>query len=131
MTILLAVASHEIEELCMPACESKEHSPMLITREECRMSLPYCSLHERLFLSSKNEWIHFSQEHINRVKDLAALPPSSALDFSQLKVLEGVCDRCGESACQPPFFFFILLLFTFFLGISGVIISIVHWCMDS
>ena len=104
---------------------------MLITYEEYRMSLPYCSLHERLFLSNRHEWIDFSQKNINRVKDLSALPPSSDLEFSQLKVLEGVCDRCGEIARQPPFFFFILLLFAFCLGSYVAISYILHWFMDS
>src|SRR5215813_12369771 len=94
---------------------------MLTTYEEYRMLLPYCSLHERLFLSSRNEWIDFSRENVNRVKDFSVLPPSSDLAFSQLKVFESVCDRCGEIVYKPPFFFFILLLFTFSVGISVTI----------
>ena len=73
----------------------------------------------------------FSQENIDRVKDLSIFPLSSDLAFSQLKVLEGVCDKCGEVAYKPPFFFFILLLFAFFLGISVTISYIFHWFIDS
>ncbi len=116
--------------LLYPPREERE-LPILITYEEYCMSLPYCSLHERLFLSSRNEWMDFSQKNINRIKNLSILPPSSDLAFSQLKVLEGVCDRCGEIAYKPPFFFFILLLFAFFLGISVTISYIFHWFIDS
>jgi hypothetical protein len=73
----------------------------------------------------------FSQDNINRVKNLSILPHSSDLAVSQLKVLEGVCDRCGEIAYKPPLFFFILLLFAFFLGISLTISYLLHWFIDS
>jgi hypothetical protein len=104
---------------------------MLTTYEEYRMSLPYCSLHERLFLSSRNEWIAFSQENVTRVKDLSTLPPSSDLEFSQLKILAGACDRCAEITGKPPLFFFILLLLAFFVGISMTISHLFQWFMSS
>src|SRR5262245_1026554 len=98
------------------------------------MSLPYCSLHERLFLSSMNEWIDFSQENVIRVKDLSTLPPSSEFEFSQLKILAGACDRCAKVTGKPPLFFFLLLLLAFFVGISMIISCLSclsQWFMSS
>src|SRR5206468_10224560 len=76
--------SRDLRNLPCPPREERE-LPILITYEEYSMSLPYCSLHERLFLSSRNEWMDFSQKNINRIKNLSILPPSSDLAFSQLK----------------------------------------------
>jgi hypothetical protein len=118
------------KKLPYPPREERKLLILIIYEEYC-MLLPYCSLHERLFLSSRNEWMDFSQENIHRVKDLSLLPPSSDLAFSQLKVLEGVCDRCREIVYKPPFFFFILLLFAFGLGLSVTISYIFHWFIDS
>ena len=73
----------------------------------------------------------FSQENINSVKDLSILPPSSEIAFSQLKVLEGVCDKCREIVYKPPFFFFILLLFAFGLGILVTMSYIFYWFIDA
>ena len=73
----------------------------------------------------------FSQENINSVKDLSILPPSSEIAFSQLKVLEGVCDKYREIVYKPPFFFFILLLFAFGLGILVTISYIFYWFIDA
>ncbi len=64
------------------------------------MPIPYCSVHERLFVQQKNAWITWSQDDVSMVKQLCDTLDSANILFSDYEVIESSCDRCIEIARQ-------------------------------
>jgi len=66
----------------------------------CRISLPYCSLHKRLFSRRSQRWVTFSQATIDEVRRYYALLCATPTDASYLEVLERSCDQCAATFAQ-------------------------------
>jgi hypothetical protein len=64
------------------------------------MSIPYCSLHERLFSIARGQWVDCSQEQISPIKEFYALLRFANIDASAYCIIEGHCDRCEEAVRQ-------------------------------
>jgi hypothetical protein len=61
-----------------------------------RMSLAYCSKHERLFVVAQGGWLPFVEEEVNQIEYLYEL-----LAFPALEVREHPCDQCVVDATPP------------------------------
>ena len=66
------------------------------------MSIPYCSLHARLFSIARGQWVDCSQEQIGPIKEFYALLRFANIEASAYRVIEGLCDRCEEAVDQVP-----------------------------
>ena len=64
------------------------------------MSIPYCSVHERLFVRQKNAWMNWSQDYVSMVKHICDTFDSANILFSDYEVIESPCDLCIEIARQ-------------------------------
>jgi hypothetical protein len=64
------------------------------------MSIPYCSVHERLFVQQKNAWINWSQDYVSMVKHICDTFDSANILFADYKIRESPCDLCLEIARQ-------------------------------
>jgi hypothetical protein len=64
------------------------------------MSIPYCSVHERLFVQQKNAWMNWSQDYVSMVKHICDTFDSANILFSDYAVIESPCDLCIEIARQ-------------------------------
>jgi hypothetical protein len=64
------------------------------------MPIPYCSVHERLFVRQKNAWMNWSQDYVSMVKHICDTFDSANILFSDYKVIESPCDLCIEIARQ-------------------------------
>ena len=64
------------------------------------MAIPYCSVHERLFVQQKNAWMHWSQDYVSMVKHICDTFDSANILFSDYEVIESPCDLCIEIARQ-------------------------------
>jgi hypothetical protein len=64
------------------------------------MPIPYCSVHDRLFVQQKNIWTNWSQDCIAVVEHLCDTLDSTMIGYADYKVIEAACDRCVEVARQ-------------------------------
>jgi hypothetical protein len=51
--------------------------------------MQYCTQHERLLITTRNEWAHFPPQKLARLRGLYELTR-----LPDLEVHEGTCDRC-------------------------------------
>jgi len=73
---------------------------MYLRRIGSDMSIPYCSVHERLFVRQKDAWMHWSQDYVSMVKHICDTFDSANISFSDYEVIESPCDLCIEIARQ-------------------------------
>jgi len=64
------------------------------------MSIPYCSIHDRLFVQQKNAWVNWSQDYVSMANHICDTLDSSNTLFSNYEVIESPCDLCIEIARQ-------------------------------
>ena len=64
------------------------------------MSIPYCSIHDRLFVQQKNVWINWSQDYDSMANHICDTLDSSNTLCSDYEVIESSCDLCIEIARQ-------------------------------
>jgi len=64
------------------------------------MPIPYCSVHDRLFVQQKNVWINGSQDCVTSVNHIYDTLDSATIVFSDYGVIESPCDLCIEIARQ-------------------------------
>ena len=65
-----------------------------------RMSLRYCSLHERVFVQRAHKWMDFSREKMHQLKAVYERQRVNAAHPSEVEVIETVCDECDAIARQ-------------------------------
>ena len=88
------------------------------------MLLFYCSMHERLFIEKKNEWVDWSIKEINYTEGLyEEYINNSDLD---VKFIETSCDLCKETHLKPSFFSFIFFLFVYLIGMYMIISYVIR-----
>jgi len=73
---------------------------MYLRRIGSDMSIPYCSVHERLFVRQKDAWMNWSQDYVSMVKHICDTFDSANISFSDYEVIESPCDLCIEIARQ-------------------------------
>jgi hypothetical protein len=64
------------------------------------MSIPYCSLHARLFSIARGQWVDCAPEKIRPLKEFYALLRLANIEASTYCVIEGHCDCCAEAVPQ-------------------------------
>jgi len=64
------------------------------------MSVPYCTLHQRLFDQKRRAWIHWSQDYVSMVQHLCDILDSAHIPCADYQVTEAACDTCVEIARQ-------------------------------
>jgi len=64
------------------------------------MPIPYCSVHDRLFVQQKNIWVNWSQDYVSMANHICDTLDSANTLFSDYEVIESPCDLCIEIARQ-------------------------------
>ena len=64
------------------------------------MPIPYCSVHERLFVRQNNIWTNWSHGYMSIVKHICDTLDSANILLSDYEVIESPCDQCIEIARQ-------------------------------
>jgi len=64
------------------------------------MSIPYCSVHNRLFIQQNNQWTNWSYECVAMPQHLCDTLDSMTMVYTEYQVVEAACDRCVEIARQ-------------------------------
>ena len=67
---------------------------------ESGMSIPYCTVHERLFDLKCGAWFTWSQDYVTMVQHLCDILDSANIDSSDYKVIRTSCDLCKKVARQ-------------------------------
>jgi hypothetical protein len=67
---------------------------------ESRMPIPYCTVHERLFVQHNHTWITWSQGYVSMVKQICDTLDAAPILFADSTVIESPCDQCIEGTRQ-------------------------------